>query len=118
MFGLKRGSSGEQTLEIDRLSFLTDGVYAIVLTLLVLEIKIPEGLSPRQIYPALVANAPKFVSFGMAFSAAAIGWTYTYLAHNIIKQSNFLHLVLNMAALMAASLFPFAGAMMGIHSVR
>ena len=113
MFRLRLRSTADQTLEVDRLSFLTDGVYAIILTLLVLELKIPEGLAEGEIYPAIVASAPKFAAFAIAFSAASVGWTFTYLSHSVIKRSNFLHLVLSLASLMCASLIPFASAMMG-----
>jgi uncharacterized membrane protein len=113
MFGFKRRHDTGQTLANDRLVFLTDGVYAIVLTLLVLELKIPEGLGSTEIYPAIVANAPKFAAFAIAFSAASVGWTFTYLAHSVIRRSNFVHLVLTLGSLMFASLIPFASAMMG-----
>nr|WP_281174947.1 TMEM175 family protein [Sphingomonas changbaiensis] len=110
-FKLRHGA--DETLAVDRLSFLTDGVYAIVLTILVLELKIPERLTDAQIYAAIAASAPKFAAFAIAFSAASIGWTFTFLLHSVIRRSNFLHLVLTLGSLMFASLIPFASAMMG-----
>lgn len=102
-------------LEIERLSFLTDGVFAIVLTLLVLELKIPEGLAPDRLLPALVANAPKFAAFVIAFNAAAVGWAYSYLAHSFMRRSNFSHMMLTLIALMVVSTQPFVSAVMGSY---
>jgi len=100
-------------LEIDRLSFLSDGVFAIVLTLLVLELKIPEGLAPNRILPALVDNAPKFAAFVIAFGAASVGWAYSYLAHSVMRRSNFSHMILTLISLMMVSTIPFVSAVMG-----
>lgn len=58
MFRMTVRLDGGRGLEIDRLNFLTDGIYAIVMTLLVLELKIPEGLAPDRILPALIESAP------------------------------------------------------------
>ncbi|WP_293988237.1 TMEM175 family protein [Sphingomonas sp.] len=114
MFRLARLDGGNG-LEIDRLNFLTDGIYAIVMTLLVLELKIPEGLTPDRVLPALIENGPKFAAFAISFSAAAVGWSYAYLAHSVMRRSNFIHLIMTLASLMAASLIPFAAAVMGSY---
>jgi len=52
----------EAGLQTERLSVLTDGVYAIAITLLVLDVKVPEHLSPGQVPLALLENIPKFVT--------------------------------------------------------
>ena len=100
-------------LEVERLSFLCDGVFAIVLTLLMFELKIPEGLAPDRILPALLANAPKFAAFVIAFNTGALGWAYSYLAHSIMQRSNFSHMFLTLISLMVVSATPFASALMG-----
>ncbi len=115
MFRMTVRLDGGRGLEIDRLNFLTDGIYAIVMTLLVLELKIPEGLAPDRILPALIESGPKFAAFAISFSAAAVGWSYAYLAHSIMQRSNFTHLIMTLLSLMSASLIPFASAVMGSY---
>ena len=66
---------------MNRLHALTDGVYAIVLTLLVLELKIPEGLPPDRILPALIENAPRFYAFAIAFSPGESAAAMAVLSH-------------------------------------
>lgn len=96
-----------------RLGMLTDGIYAIILTLLVLELRIPENLGKDAILPALQEALPKFIAFIIAFNAAATGWTFTWLFYSLLRRSNFVHLMLTLISLMLASLIPFAAAMMG-----
>jgi len=100
-------------LETDRLNFLTDGVYAIALTLLVLELKVPEHLRPDQLLPALVANGPKFAAYLIGFSAVAIGWTFNFLTHPLVRRGGPMHLACTLVSLMAASLIPFSASVLG-----
>lgn len=115
MFRMVVRLDGGRGLEVDRLNFLTDGIYAIVMTLLVLELKIPEGLASDRILPALTEAGPKFAAFLISFSAAAVGWSYAYLSHSVMRRSNFTHMLLTLVSLMAVSLIPFASAVMGSY---
>jgi uncharacterized membrane protein len=100
-------------LDTERLNFLTDGVYAIAITLLVLELKVPEHLQPAQLLPALIENVPKFITYLIAFSACAIGWTFTYLSHGFVRRAGPGHLVCTLVSLLAVGLIPFSSALMG-----
>jgi uncharacterized membrane protein len=100
-------------LENDRLNFLTDGVYAIALTLLVLELKVPEHLRPEQLLPALIANGPKFAAYVIGFSAVAIGWTFNFLIHPLVRRGGPMHLACTLISLLAASLIPFSASVLG-----
>jgi len=106
-------ASESSGLHPERLNFLTDGVYAIAMTLLVLELKVPEHLRPDQVLPALLANGPKFFAYLIGFSAAAIGWTFNFLVHPLVRRSGPTHLACTLVSLMAASLIPFAASVMG-----
>jgi len=99
--------------ETERLNFLTDGVYAIALTLLVLELKMPEHLTPAQVLPALLANGPRFAAYLIGFSAVAIGWTFNFLVHPLVRRSGPTHLACTLLSLMAASLIPFSASVLG-----
>jgi len=97
------------------LNFLTDGVYAIAITLLVLEIKVPEGLPVDRVLPALLESVPKFITFLIAFSACAIGWTFTYLTTGLVRRAGAGHLFCALVSLMSVALIPFSSALMGSY---
>jgi uncharacterized membrane protein len=66
----------------ERLHALSDGIFAIVLTLLVLEIRVPEltHSDNAALISALAALAPTFAAFTMSFAALFVYWR----AHNFI----------------------------------
>src|SRR3712207_765145 len=56
--------------ELERLIFFSDAVFAIVMTLLVLEIRVPEvppGLAAAQVPGKVLALWPKFFSYVLSF---------------------------------------------------
>ena len=63
--------------KIQRIEALSDGVFAIALTLLVLDIKVPsiEAKSEEQLLHALTALAPKFLSYFLSFMMMGIFYT-------------------------------------------
>ena len=65
MSSIRKSLFFNQSNRLDRLCALTDGVYAIVLTLLVLELKIPHtpGLSEAKIIDELVRQIQNFFSY-------------------------------------------------------
>ena len=64
---------------LDRVVFLSDGVFAIALTLLVLDLRLPPlaAHSASALARALAADAPRFVAFVISFEVIGIFW----LAH-------------------------------------
>jgi uncharacterized membrane protein len=57
----------------NRLEAFSDGVFAIVITLLVLEIKVPH-VTFDKLGPALFELLPKFLSFGLSFVIIGVYW--------------------------------------------
>lgn len=60
-----------------RLEALTDGIFAVAMTLLVIELKIPEMAHPRteaQFLGALGHLIPKFIAWLISFFVLAIFW--------------------------------------------
>ncbi|MCH7232717.1 DUF1211 domain-containing protein [Glycomyces sp. L485] len=57
-----------------RLIGLSDGVYAIALTLLVLDISVADGLDPEQFYPALRQTLPQLGAYALSFVVIALFW--------------------------------------------
>lgn len=57
-------------MEKERLTMFSDGVIAIIITIMVLELKAPHSAEPA----ALLALAPVFLSYVLSFVYVAIYW--------------------------------------------
>lgn len=64
------------TSTLERLNALTDGVYAIVITLLVLDLKDPDtlGLNETQLLIDLQNHIPNFIAYAISFYMVAFLW--------------------------------------------
>jgi len=93
----------------NRLEAFSDGVLAIILTIMVLELKVPHGDS----FAALSGLFPTFVSYALSFLYIAIYWNnHHHLLHAVTKVSGPI-LWANTHLLFWLSLVPFATAWMG-----
>lgn len=71
-------------MSTNRLEAFSDGVLAIVITIMVLEMKVPEGADFEVLKPLL----PKFVSYVLSFVYVGIYWNnHHHLFHAIQKVS-------------------------------
>jgi uncharacterized membrane protein len=99
-----------------RIEALSDGVFAIVLTLLVLEIHVPHVTGPdinMALAQSLVAMAPKFFSYVLSFAIVCIWWVAHHHLFNLIKRSDRGLLWLNSLFLLWLAFIPFPTALMG-----
>ncbi len=88
----------------NRLEAFSDGVIAIIITIMVLELKIPHGTD----WPALLAVSPIFLGYALSFLFVAIYWiNHHHLLHTVEKVSPGI-LWANTHLLFWLSLFPFA----------
>lgn len=58
----------------ERLTFFTDAVTAIALTLLALELPVPEGFSPSELWHSVVQNSNEYLAFAISFVVIAAHW--------------------------------------------
>ena len=99
----------------NRLEAFSDGMFAIILTILVLELHVPhlENNSLATFLTAIKEIAPKFFAFLFSFFILAIFWiNHHHIIHQIQKVDTKL-LWFNMALLFFSSLFPFITAFIG-----
>jgi uncharacterized membrane protein len=92
-----------------RLEAFSDGVIAIIITIMVLELKVPHG-STFEDFKELI---PIFVSYVLSFVNVAIYWVNHHHLLHTIKSVNSKILWSNMALLFCLSLTPFGTAFMG-----
>jgi len=92
-----------------RLEAFSDGVIAIIITIMVLEIKVPAGESLITLKPLI----PKFISYVLSFIYVGIYWNNHHHLLNAIKKVNGAVLWANLHFLFWLSLFPVTAGWMG-----
>ncbi len=94
-----------------RIEAFSDGVLAIIITIMVLELKAPHGADVS----ALVDLAPVFVAYVLSFVYLGIYWNNHHHLFQVVKNVNGAVLWANLHLLFWLSLFPFANAWMGAN---
>ncbi len=115
-----RSPSDEETLEepgTGRLLALSDGVVAIALTLLVLQLTVPEprrvANRPGALFHALAANTSQWTSYIVAFYVIAVFWLVHHRVYRLVRGHREVIAWWNFAFLFTITLFPFSAALMG-----
>lgn len=100
---------------LERLCALTDGVYAIVITLLVLDLKTPElpGITDRALRADLLAQMPNFVAYLVSFIVIVFFWSNHHRLFAVVKQGHEGLIALNFAHLLMISLLPYTASLIG-----
>lgn len=98
---------------IDRMLFFSDAVFAIVLTLLVLELRAPEMTDEVALRAALVQLSPKFVAFAASFSLVSIFWLAHMSTTRRLVVFDWTVAWLNLVFLFTIAIMPFVSALLG-----
>lgn len=104
-----------------RLDAFSDGVFAIVVTLLILEVKVPHleaGFTNKQTLDALKDIAPEFISFVFSFFVIAIYWVNHHHYMHMIGKTNWKVLWLNNHFLFWLCVIPFTTAFIGENPLQ
>jgi uncharacterized membrane protein len=92
---------------------LTDGVYAIAMTLLVLELHVPDARSSAELWAGLIAIAPNLFSFALGFAVLGTYWVGSAINLSHLARVNRAALFLNVLQLFFIALLPFTTALLG-----
>lgn len=92
----------------ERLSFFSDGVFAVLITVLVLELRPPEIAT----YAALLAMWPRWLSYAVSYVFIAIVWSNHHYLMRYAREATPRLLWFNFAHLFSMSLLPFSTAWM------
>lgn len=95
--------------ETGRIEAFSDGVFAIAITLLVLEIKVPHiaDLGRDTLAQKLLYQWPMYLAFTISFLTILIMWINHHRLFTVIKRSDDRFLLLNGLLLMTVTLVPF-----------
>ena len=100
-----------------RIEALTDGIFAIAMTLLVLNLSLPEmetGLTQTaEVHNLLIGQMHKFFNYALSFVLLAIFWILHHQQFHFIKRTDRVHLWINIFTLMFIVLIPFSASLVG-----
>jgi uncharacterized membrane protein len=96
---------------VERLAALSDGIFAVAMTLLVLDLRVPaiEAVrSERDLWHALAALAPQIIMYMMSFMTLGIFWVGQQTQLNYLARSNRSLAWIHIAFLFAVTITPFS----------
>ena len=108
----ERGRVLAQDGDPSRVLALTDGVFAIIVTLLVLEIHVPDLAGGETLGDARREVRPSFVAFLISFVVVAMSWVGHRHLFALIKEADAVVVWLNILNLLPMSLVPFGASLL------
>jgi uncharacterized membrane protein len=111
--GAKRVEDDETGSDLGRVLALSDGVFAIALTVLVLEIALPATTTSDTLGRELRDLGPKYFAYALTFFTIGTMWLIHRLAFRRIVRTNLTLLVINLLLLMSVAFQPFPTAVLG-----
>lgn len=105
-----------EQLGLERLVFFSDAVYAIAITLLVIDLRLPEGsgeLSNAALAQALGAMWPQLLSYVLSFLVIGLFWSNHHRKFGYIQRYDRRLVQINLLLLMATAFIPFPTAVLG-----
>src|SRR3989344_4621983 len=104
----------------DRVETLSDSLFAIVMTILVIDIKVPISffpLSDSGLYYSLQSLGPLLSGYVVSFLVLSMFWmSHHVLFHAVSKNVNRQLITLNMFFLMFVALVPFSTHLVGVYN--
>lgn len=93
----------------DRLLAFSDGMFSIIITIMVLDLKVPHSAEPS----VLLEQWPTFLAYALSYLQAGIYWVNHHALFKPAEKIDDRILWLNLLILFALTLVPFATAYMG-----
>lgn len=101
----------------NRIEALTDGIYAVALTILVLDLKLPvTGFGSEAFVYALQNQVPKLLTWALSFWVILIYWESQVRLNRLVGRIDSIFLRLDLIHLGLISLLPFTTSLIGEHS--
>jgi uncharacterized membrane protein len=102
----------------DRLNTLADGVFAIAMTVLVLQLGVPVATGDDRLGDLLLGLWPDLLMYALSFLVLGVFWLVHHMIFRVIVGSDSTLVWLNIVFLMFAALIPFATALIGEHGAE
>jgi uncharacterized membrane protein len=101
---------------IGRILALSDGVFAVAITLLIFEIAVPTTTSDADLPRTLLGLWPRYLAYVVSFVVIARFWVAHRLAFRLIARDDGVLVWLNLLLLMLVAFLPFPTAVVGTHA--
>jgi len=110
-------NSDKKFFSPDRIASLSDGIFAIAMTILVLNITTPdkELVAKIGLFAALVEQLQEFYTYFISFFLLSIFWRIQIKQMSVIDKSNSTSIWLNILLLMFICLIPFSASLMSTY---
>lgn len=99
-------------MEKSRLEAFSDGVFAIVITLLILDIRFPD-VDYSQFEATLVSLLPRILAYVMSFIIIGVYWVTHHNSMHAMRKTDRSFLWLNILLLLCISFIPFPTSLLG-----
>ncbi len=111
----KSKEAQEGSLGKDRISAFSDGVFAIAVTLLVLDIRVPDPAhtTSAQLPGRLLHLWPELASYALSFLIIGVYWVAHHLMLSAVQRADRTLLWINNALLLGIGLIPFSAGLLG-----
>jgi TMEM175 potassium channel family protein len=112
----KSKSKPEETLGLERIVFFSDAVMAIAITLLAIDLKVPEmdaSVAIAELPKQLASIGPSFMTFFISFIVIGIYWISHHRYFGYIKRYDTRLMLLNLVFLFFIACMPFLANMLG-----
>jgi len=106
---------GRAGLSPRRLEALADGIFAIAMTLLVLELRVPEVTGPGDLASRLVALWPRFATFFIRFVVLGVYWFAHHQTFYFLVRVNRTLVWMSILFFLGAALIPFVASLLGSY---
>jgi uncharacterized membrane protein len=106
---------------IERLVFFSDAVFAIAITLLVLDIRLPVGdthLTNVQLLTGLLSIWPRYLAYAISFLVIGSAWTSHLRKFHLIRIYDNRLILINLLLLMVVAFIPFPTAILSEYGNR
>ncbi len=115
MSGARR-EDRERTL-LERLTFFSDAVFAIAITLLVIEVRLPDLHAPGEamLQQALIDLIPKYVGFVVSFFVIGRFWLGHHRLFGMLRRADDRLVFANLLLLLGIAFMPFPTAVFSEH---
>jgi uncharacterized membrane protein len=110
-------SAPERAFDYDRTVALSDGVFAIALTLLVLSLTVPvlKAGHTNRLSHRLLNQHDEFIAYGISFAVIALLWVRHHLTFRTLRRIDGTVTGLNLAYLALVAFFPFPTRVLAIY---
>jgi uncharacterized membrane protein len=112
---IKEEEEIKKEFQLERVVLFSDAVFAIIITIMVLELKVPEGLrhaSHEKVQEAFIELIPKLVAYIFAFFITGMFWAKHLKLFSYLKDYTKQLIVYNLIFLFFITLFPFGVSVM------